>query len=207
MSTMPRIYLLRHGETQWSASGRHTSDSDIPLTPRGEDEARALGALARTWRCATVLTSPLLRARRTCELAGFGEAAEVVPDLVEFRYGVYEGRTTAEIREQHPNWNVFRDGCPGGESVRDVTTRADRVVSRLREAPCDVLVFSHAHFLRALAVRWLGLDLAVAAQLVLSTASVSILGHDHGPDEPAILLWNDTSLRDGQPGTNESRIN
>ncbi|QEH33384.1 Alpha-ribazole phosphatase [Aquisphaera giovannonii] len=197
---MSRIYLLRHGETEWSASGRHTSDSDIPLTPRGEDEARALGALARNWRCAIVLTSPLQRARRTCELAGFGDLAEVDPDLVEYRYGAYEGRTTAEIREQHPGWNVFRDGCPGGESVREVTERADRVVARLRGATCDVLIFSHAHFLRCLAVRWLGLDLSAGAMLLLSTASVSILGYDHGPEEPAILRWNDVSLRDAAMG-------
>jgi len=193
MSTsLPQIVLVRHGETEWSASGRHTSVTDLPLTGRGAADANRLGAELLERRFALVLTSPLARARETCERAGFGTAAENAPDLVEFRYGDYEGLTTAEIRRERPGWNVFRDGCPGGESPQDVAARADRVVARLREAEGDALVFSHAHFLRALAARWLGLDIEAAELLALTTASVSILGYDHALDEPVIRLWNKT---------------
>jgi probable phosphoglycerate mutase len=189
-TTLPQIVLVRHGETEWSASGRHTSVTDLPLTGRGAADANRLGAELRGRPFVLVLTSPLARARETCERAGFGDEAATDPDLVEFRYGDYEGLTTAEIRRKRAGWNVFRDGCPGGESPRDVADRADRVVARLREAEGDALVFSHAHFLRALAARWLGLKVEAAELLALSTASISILGYDHELDEPVIRLWN-----------------
>lgn len=196
---LPRIFLVRHGETEWSATRRHTSMTDIPLTDVGEADARRLGQGLHGWSFCQVLTSPLQRAHRTCDLSGFGEGAEVVPDLVEFRYGAYEGLTTAEIRARRPGWAIFRDGCPEGDSIEEATARADRVVARLREACEDVAVFSHAHFIRSLAVRWIGLDIAAAAKFTLATASVSILGYDHGLDEPVIRLWNDVSFRGGVP--------
>jgi broad specificity phosphatase PhoE len=189
--SLPEVYLARHGETEWSVSGQHTGRTDIPLTERGEQNARALGDRLRGNTCAAVLTSPLQRARRTCELAGFGDRAEVVPDLTEWDYGAYEGRRTADIRKEQPGWYLFRDGCPGGESVEAISTRADRVVARLRSIGGSALVFSHGHFLRVLAARWLGLPGADARLLVLSTAALSILGYEHNPDEPAIRLWND----------------
>ena len=198
-STLPRIFLVRHGETEWSTTRRHTSSTDIPLTEVGEADARRLGQGLHGWRFRQVLTSPLQRAFRTCELSGFGEGAEVVPDLVEFRYGDYEGLTTAQIRAQRPGWAIFRDGCPGGDSVAEACARADRVVARLREARDDVAVFSHAHFIRSLAARWIGLEIGAAARFTLATASVSILGYDHGFDEPVIRLWNDVSFRGGVP--------
>jgi probable phosphoglycerate mutase len=191
-TTLPQIVLVRHGETEWSASGRHTSVTDLPLTGRGAADANRLGAELRGRPFVLVLTSPLARARETCERAGFGDEAATDPDLVEFRYGDYEGLTTAEIWRERPGWNVFRDGCPGGESPQDVAERADRVVARLREAEGDALVFSHAHFLRALAARWLGLEIEAAELLALTTASISILGYDHSLDEPVIRLWNKT---------------
>ena len=192
---LPQIVLVRHGETEWSASGRHTSVTDLPLTESGEANARRLGEGLRGRAFALVLTSPLRRARRTCELAGFGDVAEDEPDLIEFRYGDYEGLTTAEIRLQRPDWRLYRDGCPGGDSIEDVSARVDRIVSRLRRCPGDALIFSHAHILRCLAVRWADLPLGAAGALTLTTASVSILGHEHGPDEPVIRLWNDGDFR------------
>ena len=192
---LPQILLVRHGETTWSASGRHTSSTDVPLTERGEDAARFLGVQLVRWDYDLVLSSPLLRARRTCDLAGFGELAEDDPDLVEFQYGDYEGLTTAEIRRGRPDWEIFRDGCPGGESVDEVSARADRLIGRLRAVAGDVLVFSHAHFLRCLAVRWVGLDGSAARLLTLETASVGILGYNHGLDEPVLRLWNDADFR------------
>src|SRR5262249_6479045 len=141
---------------------------------------------------ARVFTSPMQRARRTCELAGFGAAAEPDRDLVEWDYGAYEGRLTSEIRKERPDWHLFRDGCPGGESPADVAARADRVVRRLRDAECDALLFSSGHFLRMLAVRWLGLEPEAGRYFVLATASLSALGYEHDSSEPAIQLWNDT---------------
>jgi probable phosphoglycerate mutase len=154
------VYLARHGETAWSLSGQHTGRTDQPLTERGERNARALGERLRGLTFAKVLTSPLRRAVRICELAGFGASAEIDPDLVEWDYGQYEGRGTAEIRAERPDWQQFRDGCPGGESPDQIGARADRVVGRVRAIKGDVLVFSHGHFLRVLAARWLGLDAA-----------------------------------------------
>jgi broad specificity phosphatase PhoE len=188
---LPLIYLARHGETAWSLSGQHTGRTDLPLTERGERNARALGERLRGLTFAKVFTSPLQRAARTCELAGFGAAAEIDRDLVEWDYGQYEGRRTAEIHVERPDWQLFRDGCPGGEAPGQIGARADRVVGRVRAVKGDVLVFSSGHFLRALAARWLGLDAAGGRYLLLSTASLSTLGYEHKLAEPAIHLWND----------------
>ena len=185
------VYLARHGETAWSLSGQHTGRTDLPLTERGERNARALGERLRGLTVARVFTSPLQRAMRTCELAGFGAAAEIDPDLVEWDYGQYEGRRSAEIHVERPDWQLFRDGCPGGESPGQIGARADRVVGRVRAVKGDVLVCSSGHFLRVLAARWLGLDAAGGRYLLLSTASLSTLGYEHKLAEPAIQLWND----------------
>ena len=190
---LPIIYLARHGETAWSLSGQHTGTTDLPLTERGERNALHLGGRLKGLTFARVLTSPLQRAMQTCALAGFEGAAEIDHDLVEWNYGEYEGLRTAEIRIGRPDWQVFRDGCPGGESPQQVAARADRVISRLRGAQGDVLLFSSGHFLRVLAVRWIGLEPAAARYLLLSTASVGALAYDHNePSEPAIRFWNDT---------------
>ena len=158
---LPAIYLARHGETAWSLSGQHTGLTDVPLTERGERNARRLGERLAGSAFAKVFTSPLQRAARTCELAGFGAAAEVDPDLVEWNYGKFEGLRTLEIRAEHPDWQLFRDGCPGGESPDQIGARADRVVSRVRAIKGDVLIFSSGHFLRVLATRWFGLEPAI----------------------------------------------
>src|SRR5262245_55151896 len=190
---MPAVYLARHGETAWSISGQHTSFTDLPLTERGERNARRLGERLKGLTFAMVFTSPLHRAMRTCELAGFGPVAEIDPDLVEWDYGEYEGRTTAEIRAERPDWNLFRDGCPGGESPRQVTVRADRVAQRLRAATGDVLLFSSRHFLQALAVRWVGVEpISIAECFLLSTSSLSVLGYKESLSQPAVRLWNET---------------
>jgi broad specificity phosphatase PhoE len=188
---LPVVYLARHGETAWTMSGQHTGLTDIPLTERGERNARRLGERLKGLHFAHVLTSPLQRARRTCELAGFGGVAAVAPDLVEWNYGAYEGKKTADILKERPDWQLFRDGCPGGESPAEVGNRADRVVARLRALDSDVLLFSSGHFLRALAARWCGLEMSFGRYLVLTVATLSILGYEHHKDEPAIRLWND----------------
>jgi probable phosphoglycerate mutase len=186
------VYLARHGETAWSLSGQHTGRTDLPLTERGKRNARALGERLRGLTFARVFTSPLQRAARTCELAGFGGAAEMDSDLVEWDYGQYEGRRTGEIHAERPDWQLFRDGCPGGESPDQVGARADRVIERVRAVKGDVLLFSSGHFLRVLAARWLGLDAAGGRYLLLSTASLSALGYEHKLAEPVIRLWNET---------------
>ena len=191
-SELPVICLVRHGETAWSLTGQHTGLSDLPLTERGERAARALVPRLRAPRFALVLTSPLQRAVRTCELAGFSAVAQVDADLCEWNYGAYEGRRTAEIRAERPDWDLFRDGCPGGESVHDVSRRADRIVARARAAGGNVLLFSSGHFLRVLSARWLGLAPDGGRLLVLGTASVSALGYEHDEREPVVRLWNDT---------------
>jgi broad specificity phosphatase PhoE len=186
------LYLARHGETAWSLSGQHTGLTDLPLTERGERNARLLGGRLRGLTIAKVFTSPLQRAARTCELAGFGAAAVVDPDLVEWNYGQYEGRTTQQILSERPGWKLFRDGCPGGEMPPQVETRADRVVKRVRAIPGNVLLFSSGHFLRVLAARWLGMDAAWAdGHFYLGTASLSALGYEHNLSDPVIRLWND----------------
>jgi broad specificity phosphatase PhoE len=189
---LPVISLARHGETAWSLSGQHTGLTDLPLTERGERNARRLGERLRGSTFARVFTSPLQRARRTCELAGFGTVAEVDGDLLEWNYGQYEGRRTAEIHAERPSWQLFRDGCPGGESPDQIGARADRVVSRVRAIQGDVLLFSSGHFLRVFAARWLGLEPAGGQYFLLSTASLSALGYEHNLSEPVIRLWNET---------------
>ena len=189
--SLPRIYLARHGETAWSVSGQHTGRTDLPLTAQGEQNARRLGERLAGLQLAWVVTSPLERARRTCELAGFGAVASIDPDLVEWDYGAYEGKTPAEIRRERPGWEIFRDGCPGGESLAQVAARADRVVARLRAIGANVLVFSSGHLLRVLAARWLGLDGALGRYFFLETAAHSILGYQRDLTEPVIRLWND----------------
>ena len=190
---LPQIYLARHGETAWTLSGQHTGLSDIPLTERGERNARRLGKRLQGRTFARVFSSPLQRARRTCELAGFGAVAVVDADLVEWNYGAYEGKTGADIRKERPNWDLFRDGVPNGESVVDVGARADRVIARVRAVDGDALVFSSGHFLRVLAARWLGLDAAGGRYFLLNTAALCIVGYEHDKDEPAVRLWNDVS--------------
>jgi len=187
------VYLARHGETEWTLSGRHTGLTDIPLTERGERNARRLEERLRGLSFSKVFTSPLQRAKRTCELAGFATVAEVDADLVEWNYGKYEGRRTAEIRAERPGWELFRDGCPGGESPGEAAARADRVVSRLRAVPGDVLLFSSGHFIRVLATRWIELEVtANAKRFMLSTASLSALSYEKEMSRPVIQLWNDT---------------
>ena len=187
------VYLARHGETAWTISGQHTGLTDLPLTERGERTARRLGERLKGLTFALVLTSPLQRAARTCELAGFKSAAEFDKDLVEWDYGQYEGRRTAEILAERPGWELFRDGCPGGESPQQVSVRADRVVKRVREVEGDVLIFTSGHVMRVLAVRWLGLEPSVNCKFfMLSTASLSALGYEHNLSRPVIRLWNET---------------
>ena len=188
----PVIYLARHGETAWSVTGQHTGLTDLPLTERGERNALRLGQRLAGSVFAKVLTSPLQRAVRTCELAGFGAVAEVDPDLVEWNYGDYEGLRTAEIHAVRPGWQLFRDGCPNGESPQDVGARADRVVSRVRAFKADVLIFSSGHFLRVFAARWLGLEPFAGKLFMLDTASLSALSYEHELSSPAIRFWNDT---------------
>jgi len=188
---LPSVFLARHGETAWSVSGQHTGHTDLPLTGHGEANARRLGEGLRHASFDAVFTSPLQRARRTCELAGFAERAELDPDLVEWDYGNYEGLRTAEIRAKRPDWRLFRDGCPGGESVEQISARADRVIARWRKLDATILAFSSGHILRVIAARWLGMPAAAGAYLVLGTGSLSQLGYDHDRSEPAIRLWND----------------
>jgi len=190
---MPQeVYLARHGETAWSISGQHTGLTDLPLTAAGEQNARRLGEALKQFQFARVFTSPLQRARRTSELAGFASKAEVDPDLVEWNYGEYEGLRTADIRAGRPGWQMFRDGFPGGESFDQIAARADRVVARARSINGTVLLFSSGHFLRVLAARWLGLEPQSARYFLLDTASLSSLTYEHNPSQPAIGLWNDT---------------
>jgi len=190
--TLPVAYLARHGETAWTLSGQHTGHTDLPLTEAGERNAQRLGERLRAIKPVQVFTSPLQRVRRTCELAGFGSKAQVDRDLVEWDYGKYEGRTSVEIHAERPDWELFRDGCPGGESPAQVGARADRVVGRVRAVRGDVLLFSSGHFLRVLAARWIGLEAAGGRYLVLGTASLSTLGFEHNLSEPVLRLWNET---------------
>jgi len=191
--SLPIVYLARHGETAWSLSGQHTGLTDLPLTDRGERNARRLGERLKGLSFSKVFTSPLQRAMRTCELAGFGGRVEIDRDLLEWNYGEYEGRRTPEILAERPDWQLFRDGCPGGESPAQVGTRADRVVKRTREIQGNVLVFSSGHFLRVLTARWLGLEPAAGKYFLVSTASLSALNYEHNLSQPVIQLWNDTN--------------
>jgi len=189
---LPVVYLARHGETAWSVTGQHTGVTDLPLTERGERNAVRLGERLAGLVFAKVLTSPLRRAARTCELAGFGAIAEVDRDLVEWNYGDYEGVRTEEIRAKRPDWQLFRDGCPNGESPQQVGARADRVVSRIRAIKGNVLVFSSGHFLRVFAARWVGLEPAAGKFLMLDVASLGALSYEHDPSQPVIRFWNNT---------------
>jgi probable phosphoglycerate mutase len=190
---LPIVYLARHGETAWTISGQYTGLTDLPLTERGERNARRLEERLRGLSFAKVFTSPLQRAKRTCELAGFGAVAEIDRDLVEWNYGDYDGLRTVEIRAERPDWELFRDGCPRGESPADAAARADRVVSCVRAVPGNVLLFSSGHFIRVLATRWIGLDVTVnAKRFMLSTASLSAVGYEKELSRPVIQLWNDT---------------
>ena len=190
--TLPVVYLARHGETAWTVTGQHTGRTDLPLTPNGERNARRLGLRLQGMSFVKVFTSPLQRAIRTCELAGFGAVAEVDEDLVEWDYGRYEGMRSAEILADRPGWQLFRDGCPDGESPEEVGLRADRVVERVRAAGGDVLVFSSGHFIRVLAARWLELGPGSAGKyFLLNTSSLSALGYEHKLSQPVIRLWND----------------
>jgi broad specificity phosphatase PhoE len=193
------VFLARHGETAWSLTGQHTGRTDLPLTERGERNARRLGERLRETVFDKVLASPLRRALRTCELAGFRDTAVLDGDLVEWDYGDYEGLTTAEIHARRPAWELFEDGCPGGESPAQVGARAERVVGRLRMVAGNVLVFSSGHFLRVLATRWIGAPTpAPGKHLLLTTASLSALGYEHNLTRPVISLWNDDHhTRDG----------
>jgi broad specificity phosphatase PhoE len=189
---LPPIYLARHAETAWTLSGQHTGLTDLPLTERGEHNARRLQERLRGLTFVKVFTSPLQRTTRTCELAGFGSVAEIDRDLLEWNYGEYEGCLTTDIHRERPDWQLFLDGCPGGESPSEVGARADRVVKRVRAIDGNVLVFSSGHFLRVFAARWLGLDAAFGRYFLLSTASLSVLGYEHNLSEPVIRLWDDT---------------
>ena len=189
---LPLLYLARHGETAWSKSGQHTGRTDLPLTAAGEVAARALGERLKGIDFLRVLTSPLQRAKYTAVLAGYGDA-EIDPDLVEWDYGQYDGRTTVDIKNEAPHWDLFTGGAPGGETPAQIAVRADRVVGQVRACPGAVLVFSSAHFLRVLTARWCGLDVGFARYLLLETGSVSVLGYAHNRlDEPAIKQWNHT---------------
>lgn len=189
----PTIYLVTHGETPWTLTGQYNSMTDLPLTENGEATARALKRRLHGISFNKVFTSPLQRAFRTCELAGFGATAEIDSDLREWDYGTYEGWTDEQIRAERPDWYLFRDGCPHGESPEEVTGRADRVITRLRAVQDDVLLFSSVHFVQALAVRWIGLGLSInARRFVLDVGSLSAVGYENSLSRPVIRLWNDT---------------
>ena len=188
---LPVIYLARHGETVWSITGQHTGLTDLPLTERGERNAKRLGERLVGSDFAKVFTSPLQRAARTCELAGFGAVAEVDRDLIEWNYGDYEGLTSTEIHAKRPDWQLFRDGCPNGESPEQIGARADRAVNCVRAIKGNVLIFSSGHFLRVFAARWLGLEPVAGKFFMLNTASLSALSYENDLACPAIRFWND----------------
>jgi probable phosphoglycerate mutase len=207
-SDLPRLFLARHGDTAWTDSRQRTGRTDLPLNERGEERARQLGERLRRFSFARVFTSPLQRASKTCALAGFllpppsppsdggegggrGPVAEVDPDLVEWDYGRYEGKLTRDILKERPGWEMFRDGCPDGESPPDVATRADRFIAVVRGIEGDVLAFSSAHIIRMIAARWLGLPPGAGRLFFCRPASVGVLGFEHNSrDEPIIALWN-----------------
>ena len=189
-----RLYLIRHGETAWTLSGQYTSRTDIPLTEQGEQDARGLAAMVRAVRFSHAFTSPLQRARQTCEWVGLAAVAEIEADLAEWDYGDYEGKRPVEIRKAHPDWSLFRDGCPRGESPTQIGDRVDRLIARLRLLEGNIALLSHGHLGRVLAARWIGLTVRQAQHFLLSTASLSILGYEHDlSQEPAIVLWNAVS--------------
>lgn len=186
-----RVYLIRHGETEWSLTGRHTGRTDISLTPSGEAEAHALGTRLHGIPFEHVLSSPLQRALQTCELSGLDRAPEIEPDLAEWDYGEYEGRSSVEIHQVRPHWNVYRDGCPGGEMPVDIAIRVDRLIAKLRRLEGNVALFTHGQIGSVIGTRWIGLAVAEARHFSLGTASRSMLGFDpHQPEVPVIALWN-----------------
>ncbi len=188
---LSQLYLIRHGQTAWSLTGQHTGRTEIPLTEQGEQEAIKLANELRAVRFDHVLSSPRQRAWQTCKLVGLAKAAELEPDLAEWDYGDYEGQRTADIRQTRPDWNLFQDGCPHGESPVQIAERADRLIARLRAMEGTLALFTHGHFGRALAARWIGLPVSQAQHFLLTTASLSILGYDHQRiEEPVIVRWN-----------------
>jgi len=190
-SALPKLYLARHGDTAWTDSRQHTGRTDLPLNERGEEHARQLGARLREFSFVRVFTSPLQRASRTCELAGFRVGAEVDPDLTEWDYGRFEGKQTSDILKEWPGWELYRDGCPGGESPEDVARRADRFIERVHSMNGDVLAFSSGHFIRMIAARWHGLTPASGRVFFCRPASVGVLGFEHDSrEQPVIRLWN-----------------
>jgi probable phosphoglycerate mutase len=190
-STLPRLFLARHGDTAWTDSHQHTGRTDLPLNERGEEHARKLGERLRSFTFVRVFTSPLQRASKTCELAGFGAVAEVDSDLVEWDYGRWEGKLTSDILRERPGWELYRDGCPGGESAADVAARADRFIARVHSMAGDVLAFSSGHIIRMIAARWHGLAPVVGRVFFCRPASVGVLGFEHDRrDEPSLRLWN-----------------
>jgi probable phosphoglycerate mutase len=189
-----QVVLVRHASTEWSVAGRHTGRTDIPLTAQGREVARRLGEPLARWPFAHVLCSPLSRARETCELAGLGERAELCGELLEWDYGEYEGITTPEIREERPGWDLWRDGCPGGETAADVGARVDRLLAKVRGLRGDVACFAHGHVLRVLGARWLGLPPSDGALLGLGTGAMCELGHER--ERAVVWGWNDTSVAD-----------
>ena len=190
-SSLPRLVLIRHGDTAWTETGQHTGRTDLPLNEHGERRAERLSARLAGESFSRVFSSPLRRARRTCELAGLGEGVVLDDDLVEWDYGRYDGLTGAEIRRSNPDWQLFRDGAPDGESPREVAARADRFVARARSIPGDVAAFGSGHILRMIAARWLGLEAGLGRHFFTSTASVGVLGYEHDRTQPVVLLWND----------------
>jgi probable phosphoglycerate mutase len=196
MSTRPpQIVLVRHGETEWTRSGQHTSHTDIPLTEQGRRDAQAVGVRLQGRRFALVLTSPLSRAAETCRLAGLGDVAAQRDDLMEWNYGAYEGRTTIDIRKEHPGWTLWRDGVPDGETAAQVAARVDRVIGELRSVDGDAAVFAHGHVLRVFAARWLGLEPSGGRLFALDPASISVLGYER--ETPVLRVWNQPVERDG----------
>jgi probable phosphoglycerate mutase len=187
----PQVVLVRHGETEWSKDGRHTGTTDIPLTEHGRDEARHLRPILQQWQFALVLSSPLQRALDTCRLAGYGEEVQLRKDLAEWDYGRYDGKTSTEIAAQRPDWSLWRDGGPGGETATDVGRRVDRVIAEVRRVDGNALLFAHGHVLRVLAARWLGQPPEAGRYYALETAAVSVLGYEH--DDSVIRRWNQSS--------------
>ena len=188
---LPKLYLARHGDTAWTENGRHTGRKDLPLNEHGEEHARQLGQRLRGFSFVRVFASPLIRVRKTCELAGFAAVAEIDPDLVEWDYGHYEGLTMDDIWKDRPGWEMFRDGCPGGESADDVAARADRFLAKVREINGDVLAFASGHTIRVIGARWTGLPPATGRAVLCRPASVGVLGYEHDRrEEPVLRLWN-----------------
>ena len=192
--SFPQLYFIRHGETAWSLSGQHTGRTDIPLTAHGEDQARGLAPSLQRVQFARVFTSPRQRAQRTCELAGLASAAEIEPDIAEWDYGDYEGLRSVDIRKYRPGWNIFRDGCPGGESPKHTSDRADALITKLIALKANIAMFSHGHFGCVLAARWIGLPIIDAQRFLLNAASLSILSNNPShPEVRVIALWNANS--------------